>query len=86
MSNTLYWRPLNPPPPDHALDQLKYVISQSLWGHDGSLRGDPLPLDRSFIAYLRGIADAGSATVKEEAEELIDAIRQYGVVEVYLCG
>lgn len=82
MSTNLYWRPVPKDYPGHNLDQLKFILGPRFWDHDGSLPGDPIELDEEYIGYLRGLVDAGSETVATEAQELIDAIKKYGVVEL----
>ena len=84
MSTNLYWRPVPKADPGHHLDQIKYRIAPRLWGHDGSLHGDPVEIGQEMLGYLEGLHDAGSETVASEAQELIDAIRDYGAVELLI--
>ena len=86
MTSTLCWRPVpKEPPPENVLPgALKLTIARHLWDHDGSLRGDPVTVDQAFVPYLQGVADAGGKEVADAAGELIQAIREYGEVELWI--
>lgn len=86
MSTNLYWRPVGG---DNYLGyQLKFAIAERLWGHDGSLRGEWVTLDRDFISFLQGIAAASGRNedLKKEADRLVELIHEHGEVEVSLRG
>jgi len=84
MSSSLYWRPVprDIPPAEELPYQLKKALSVRLWGHDGSLYGDKVELNKAtpIIPYLEGLADAGV----EGAEELIRAINIHDAVVVWI--
>lgn len=61
---------------------LKKAISQRYFGNDGSVYGDPVQLDKKAVPYLEGLSDGGV----DGAEELIAAIRQHDVVEIWIAG
>lgn len=83
MSTALYWRPAAPPPPGRKLPyELKPLLGQRIWQHDGTLNGDPADLSEADVPYLEGLFDAGSEMVREGARELIAAIAEHGVIEV----
>lgn len=76
---SLYWRPLVPQEKKSLPYELKYAISRRWFGHDGSLKGSAIT-DEDSIHYLNGLADANV----KGAKELIEAINQYGEVEVII--
>lgn len=82
MSSSLYWRaaPKALPPKHDLPSELKYAIARRFWGHDGSLYGDEIEMDKSSIGYLEGLVDGGV----DGAQELIDAIRKETVVQLWI--
>lgn len=84
MSTDLYWRPAPRviPPGNELPHALKRTLAKRLWGHDGSLNGDAVEVDKAFIPYLEGLADAEVAG----ARELINAIHEHGDVELFIRG
>jgi hypothetical protein len=79
VSTNIYWRPINPDKQCLPKD-LKYKIARKYWGHDGSLGGEPVIIDKTDYAYFEGLKDAGV----EGAEEIINAIDKYGEIEIML--
>jgi hypothetical protein len=81
----LYYRPVPKeiPPAIYLPVQLKYVIARRFFDHDGSLRGQCI-LDKRHIPYLEGIADANKGEASEGAAELIKAIREHDIVELWI--
>lgn len=88
MSTNLFWRPPPVDPEGECLSKgLKYAIARKLWDHDGSLGGDWITIDESFIPFLEGIAAAASEReTRRDAETLIEQIRKLGAVQVGLYG
>lgn len=84
MSSSLYWRPpIEPRPLGH---QLKFAISQKLWGHDGSLTSEWTLVESSLIPFLEGVAAAGCEETRSEAKFLIKIIRDHGEAEIRLAN
>lgn len=85
MSSNLYMRPVpKNPPRDDLPFGLKKAIAQRFWGHDGSLFGDAIQVDRSWVMYFEGLRDSGNGEVAEGAAEVLAAIRDHGVVELWI--
>jgi hypothetical protein len=84
MSSDLYWRPAPEPPADPPTlpEGLKKIIAQRFWGHDGSLNGQPVMVDRSSIDYFSGLADADV----DGAQDVIDAILKHGRIELWIAN
>lgn len=84
MSFSLHWRPVTTPPPDYYLDsQLKYRLARRLWDHDGTLRGQPVPIskgDLRMIGYLEALADQEVPGAKE----LLAAVQAHETVEIFI--
>jgi hypothetical protein len=86
MSSSLYWRPVpREVPPANSLPYgLKKALARRYWDHDGSLNGDMIEISEADVPYLEGIRDAASGEVSEGAAGLIEAIREYGAVEIWI--
>jgi hypothetical protein len=84
MSSSMYWRPVpkDLPRPELLSYDLKHRLARRFWDHDGSLNGEPIEFDATQIPYLEGLADGGV----EDAQELIDAIREHGSVHVWIAN
>jgi hypothetical protein len=80
MSFNLYWRPVKPTTAKSLPRDLKKPLAKRFFDSDGSLKGGPVTLTDKDSDYLEGLADAGV----DGAEELIEAIRRHGAVEVYI--
>ncbi len=83
VTTTMYWRPApKDVPPGHGLpDSLKRIIADRLWNHDGTLHAETAQLGtQSDLAYLEGLRDAGV----DGADELLSAIRNHGLIEVWI--
>lgn len=84
MASDLWWRPKLPPSGNPLSRQLKYVISQHYFGHDGSLSGE-VTLTGADISFLSGIVAASpNEECRNAAQELIDAIELHGTIELEL--
>lgn len=81
MSASMYWRP-SPPKPDgeYVADRVRQAITERLWGQSYSDSMEPQTLDGDVLPYLNGLVDAGLG----EAQELIDAIRKHGSIEIWI--
>jgi hypothetical protein len=87
MSTNLYWRPVpNTPEGNRLGDQLKYVICQEVFGHDGSLNSGWVTVDRTMIPFLRGVVSASGggadAGLRADALELIELIHDHSAVQL----
>lgn len=83
VSTTMYWRPApkTPPPGTDLPDTLKRIIADRFWDHDGTLYAEAAQLGtQSDLAYLEGLRDAGVAG----ADELLEAIRKHGAIEIWI--
>lgn len=86
MSFSYGWTPVLPKPPggSFCIEMADLLVRRltSGWGSDRTeLRG--LQLDKTDTDWLQGVRDATSDNeVEGEAQELIDAIEKYGVIEL----
>lgn len=77
----MYWRPVSPKPEgEYVDDDVRRALARRLWDHDGSLSSDPHELSKADLPYLEGLRDGGT----KDAQNLIDAIRKHGAVEVWI--
>jgi hypothetical protein len=78
----MYWRPVNPRPEgEYVDDAVRQRLAPRLWGDGaGTDSVGPDELDKRFIPYLEGLADGGV----DGAQELIDAIRKHGTIEIWI--
>jgi hypothetical protein len=77
----MYWRPKLPKPDgEYVNDILRHALARRLWDQDGSLSSGPDGLDSDDLSYLERIRDAGITG----AQDLIDAIRKYGTIEIWI--
>jgi hypothetical protein len=85
VSFSLYWRPVPKeiPPARDLPYELKRIVGQRWFGHDGTIRGECVLTSRD-IAYLEGIADANGGEASEGATELINAIREHDTVTLWI--
>lgn len=81
MSASMYWRPVvRKPDGEHVPDSLRYRLAQRIWDQDGSPPTDKDEIGPEIIPYLEGLHDGGVAG----AEDLIEAIRQHGSIEIWI--
>lgn len=82
MSFGLFYQliPEKTPPITELPHQLKSVISRRWWDHDGTLRGEALPVTASNLSYFDGLADAGISG----AAEIAQAVREHGRVNIWI--
>lgn len=79
----MYWRPVFPRPEgEYVDDDLRYALARRLWDQDGSLSTQSHELDKGDLPYLEGLRDGRV----EGAQEIIDAIRKHGTIEVWISG
>lgn len=83
MSSTLYWKPVIPERGRDLSYETKRVISRYIWDTDGSIGGSPARLTEGNIEFLRGMELAGSENIRKDMKILIDAINEYGVIELW---
>lgn len=75
MSFSMYGRPAPVDRPEAVeLGQVKRRLSHRLWGHDGSLRSEPVTIDRSLLPYLEGMRDGAQGELRRDVELLIALI------------
>jgi len=85
MSTSLYWEPVIPVKGKSLDNQLKFIFGPTYWNHDGALVGEEVHLNTSEIPYLCGVRDATPhPEVKRDIDTLIDAIKKYGSVKIWL--
>jgi hypothetical protein len=85
MSKSLYWRMIPKAPAEHNLDSLKYTLAKKIWDSDGSIGEGPEIVGEDLIPYLEGIiVGNGSGEMGRSARKLIDAIKQFGHVELLI--
>ena len=82
MSSGMYFRPKpkDVPPGKWLPDDIRHKLGMRLW-ESYSLRNEA-DLDKTDLPYLEGLADGGV----EGAQELVDAIHEYGRVRVWIGG
>lgn len=81
MSASMYWRPVYPKPEAaYVDDQIRHALAPRLWGQSGSDSAGPDELDATCLPYLEGLRDGGL----KAADELIDAIRKHGSIEIWI--
>lgn len=83
MATNLFWRPVN-----HEGEclgyELKFALSPSVFGHDGSLSSDWTEVNASLVPFLQGVI-AGAPPKSDrskEAKALIRLIEKHGSVEI----
>lgn len=84
MSTSLYWRPLPQEPKERSIYNLKWALAKKLGEYDGSVSENLGTVDGSLIPFLEGILAAGDKDMAEDAQNLIDAINQYGKVQLLI--
>lgn len=85
MSASMHWRPVYPKPEgEYVEDEVRRALARRLWNHDGSLVSDPSQLDKDDLPYLEGLRDGLSGDGATSAQDLIDAIRKHGSVEIWI--
>lgn len=72
----LTWKPVNEK--KQIGSGLRRILIKKLWPKDDF--ATPVHIDRSWIGYLNGLADAGLS----EASELTDALKTYETIEFTL--
>lgn len=83
MSTTLYWSRLPVEPTENGLNSLKRVLARKIWDSDGSCGEGKEVVDEELIPFLEGIVEGnGGGDMGKDAKELIEAIRQYGKVQL----
>jgi len=82
MSTSLYWSPLPEQPKERSIHDLKWTLAKKLGQYDGSCSESLGVVDNDLIPFLEGIAAAGDKGMRDDATELIDAIKKYGKVEL----
>lgn len=74
MSASLHWKPVPKPLEDDYLSQDLYAkIKYKLWPNGVNRE---VEVDEAFMPYLQGLADCNI----EDAQKLIDLIREHGAV------
>lgn len=78
----LYWRPVPKPlpEPDSLPDALRHMLSKRYKDFGGWMSGESMGMGEGHIPYLEGLRDAGV----NGAQELINIIGEYGVVELWV--
>lgn len=85
MSASMHWRPVYPKPEgEYVDDRVRRALAQHLWDQDGSMSEGPSELDKDNLQYLQGLRDGLSGEAATSAQELIDAIRRHGTIEVWI--
>lgn len=69
--------------------RLKFIISEDLWGHDGSLGADWTTVNKGKldISYLKGVRDTTlDEDLQKEIDKLLNLLEKYGDIEICLLG
>lgn len=81
MSASMYWRPVLPRPEgEYVDDTVRHRLARRLWDKDGSESAEPHELTKDALPYLEGLRDGGV----KGAQDLIDAIRKHGRIEIWI--
>lgn len=81
MSTSLVFRPVEPPKYKTLPYELKFIFKDKFELDNGTAR-----VDVSFIPYLEGISDASTEDIKKGIMSLIESIKKYGAVDIWLQG
>jgi len=85
MSKNLYWSRLPVEPVDNSLYSLKRVIAERIWKSDGSSGQGPKVVGTELLPFLEGIRIGnGAGDLGRDAAKLINAIKKYGEVKIYI--
>ncbi len=83
MSTNLYWYPEHVKYP--LSKGLKFIISKKVWEHGGSIKEGPTKIGPDWKDFLSGIiAATGDESVRNSAQELLEALTMYGAVYIEL--
>ena len=83
MSTSLYWSRVPVEPDEHSLYSLKWTLAKKIWGADGSCGQSTRVVGKELIPFLEGIVEGnGSGDMGRDAKKLIEAVRQYGKVQL----
>lgn len=83
MSTSLYWSRVPVEPKEESLYSLKWTLAKKLWDSDGSCGESTIVVGKELIPFLEGIVEGnGSGDMGRDAKKLIDAINQYGKVQL----
>lgn len=83
MSTSLYWSRVPVEPKEESLYSLKWTLARKLWDSDGSCGESTIVVGKELIPFLEGIVEGnGSGDMGRDAKRLINAINQYGKVQL----
>jgi len=83
MSTSLYWSRVPVEPKEESLYSLKWTLARKLWDSDGSCVESTIIVGKELIPFLEGIIEGnGSGDMGRDAKKLIEAINQYGKVQL----
>jgi len=83
MSTSLYWSRVPVEPKENSLYSLKWTLARKIWDSDGSCGESTEIVGEELIPFLEGIVEGnGSGDMGRDAKKLIEAIRQYGKVQL----
>jgi len=90
MSSTLYFRAVPKDlPPASSASSLKHLLGPKLWGGNWSSAyglENTATATADLIPYLEGIRDAGNEEMREDADDLIAALKEHGEVDLWIGG
>lgn len=84
MSVHLSWIPVTPIKKNFLKGNdcsLRHILVKEFGEYDGSCY-EKFTLDSEDFAYLKGVLDAGDEEVAAQVNELIEAIKKYGTIQV----
>jgi len=84
MSTDLYWSRIPIEPKEEGISSLKHTLAKKVWGAESGSSGQCKEVvGKELIPFLEGIAEGnGSGDMGRDAKKLINAINQFGKVEI----
>ena len=83
MSSSLYWLPPPAEQKKNNIDYLKYEIGRYF---DEEYNGESIDreVNEDIVPFLQGIVAVGSINQKKDAQNLINAIKKHGKVQLII--
>lgn len=83
MSTSLYWSRVPVELKEESLYSLKRALAKKIWDSDGEMGENIVVVGHELIPFLEGIVEGnGSGDMGRDAKKLIDAINEYGKVQL----
>lgn len=86
MSTSLYWKEIPKEEENKNINSLKWILSEKIWGTDGSCGQPETKIGEELIPFLEGIIATENDRFKDDAKSLLDAIKKHGNILLYSNG